>query len=360
MTPPVEMPNGAQALALALIDASRQPMLLFNGDLTVVGANRSFCAAFNVVSDRVGGCSLNQLGAGEWNQAELHLMLENVRSDSGEAGELEIDLRRRGIDTRRLIVNAQRVVQGDVATVLVLLTINDVTNARRVAEVNVSLLLEKDDLLRERAVLLQEMQHRIANSLQIIASILMLKARAVKSAETRRHLRDAHDRVMSVAAVQRHLQENLGDVEIRPYLTKLCESLAASMIRESRPLAINVGADEATISSHEAVSLGLIVTELVINALKHAFPNGRGGVIAVSYEATPNGWALSVEDDGVGRPPEPPVRKAGLGTTVVEALGRQLGGVVTISDTMPGTKIVLAHLKAGKIKSEAAGVGVAV
>ncbi|HWE98599.1 MAG TPA: histidine kinase dimerization/phosphoacceptor domain -containing protein [Caulobacteraceae bacterium] len=356
MTTPVEKPTAAQALALALIDASQQPMLLFDGALNLVGASRSFRATFGLSRDQVAGNSLRQLGSGEWDQAELQLMLENVRSDGAEAGDLEIDLKRAGSEARRLIVNAQTVVQGDASGVLVLLTINDVTATRRVEEVNISLLLEKDGLLRERAVLLQEMQHRIANSLQIIASILMLKARAVKSAETRRHLRDAHDRVMSVAAVQRHLQENLGDVEIRPYLTKLCESLAASMIRESRPLAIHVRADEAVISSHQAVSLGLIVTELVINALKHAFPNGRGGVIDVGYDVTPDGWVLSVEDDGVGRPTEPPIRRAGLGTTVVEALARQLGCDVTVSDAALGARIVLAHVEVAKPTLEAAGV----
>ena len=81
------------------------------------------------------------------------------------------------------------------------------------------------------------MQHRIANSLQIIASIILMKARTVQSEETRLHLQDAHSRVMSIAAVQEHLHASgiSGPVEITPYLSKLCETLATSMIGDNRP-----------------------------------------------------------------------------------------------------------------------------
>src|SRR6478735_6354457 len=141
------------------------------------------------------------------------------------------------------------------------------------------------------------MQHRVANSLQIIASILMLKARTVQSDETRLHLQDAHHRVMSVAAVQEHLQAT-GHGEqfpIAPYLSRLCETLASSMIGEDRPLRVEVRAGAGGVSSTEAVSIGLIVTELVINALKHAFSqSSAAGVIVVGYEAAGTSWRLTV------------------------------------------------------------------
>jgi chemotaxis protein methyltransferase CheR len=114
------------------------------------------------------------------------------------------------------------------------------------------------------------MQHRVANGLQIIASILLLKARTVQYEKTRLHLQDAHQRVMSVATVQQQLQASgLNEsIEIGPYLLKLCDSLAKSMIGDRRPLSISVQATAGAAVSDEAVSLGLIVTELVINALK--------------------------------------------------------------------------------------------
>src|SRR5437763_15301811 len=96
----------------------------------------------------------------------------------------------------------------------------------------------KDELLRQKDLLLREMNHRINNSLQIIASILLLKAYTVQSAETRRHLQDAHERIMSVAAVQEQLHPTPfgAQIEAKSYLTKLCESLAASMIIDDQPV----------------------------------------------------------------------------------------------------------------------------
>jgi two-component sensor histidine kinase len=106
-------------------------------------------------------------------------------------------------------------------------------------------LRQKDALLREKDVLLEELQHRVANSLQIIAAIILMKSRAVESAETRLHLQDAHNRVMSVAAVQQHLHVSgtSGPIEMAPYPSKLCESLTTSMISNNRPITLTVSTE---------------------------------------------------------------------------------------------------------------------
>jgi two-component sensor histidine kinase len=217
----------------------------------------------------------------------------------------------------------------------VLLAIEDVTQ-RRDAE------REKDELLQQKESLLQEMQHRVANSLQIIASILLLKARTVQSEETRLHLQDAHQRVMSVATVQQQLlASGLNErIEIGPYLSKLCDSLAASMVGERRPLSIKVQATSGRAVSSEAVSLGLIVTELVINALKHGFQGQEEGEILVSYDAQDSGWRLSVADNGSGpREAGNESPHAGLGTSIVEALAHQLKATVQKSGGRRGTTV---------------------
>ena len=106
---------------------------------------------------------------------------------------------------------------------------------------------------------------------------------------TRLHLMDAHQRVMSVAAVQQQLlASSRGEpIEIGPYLSRLCETLAALMTDDSRPISLKVQAEGGTASSAEAVSISLIVTELVINAFKHAFVGDRtAGFLVVTYEAT--------------------------------------------------------------------------
>jgi chemotaxis protein methyltransferase CheR len=228
-----------------------------------------------------------------------------------------------------MLLNARRVFDEDGSASAILLAIEDVTRRREAEH-------EKDELLQQKEILLQEMQHRVANSLQIIASILMLKARTVQSEETRLHLQDAHQRVMSVATVQQQLHASgLNErIEIGPYLTKLCASLAASMIGDRRPIFIEVKATSGSGTSSEAVSLGLIVTELVINALKHGFPEGDEGEILVSYDGEHSGWRLSVADNGSGAKEttddEPP--HVGLGTSIVEALAHQLKATVHKTD----------------------------
>lgn len=346
------MPNAttraatATSLARALLETSHLPLLLFDSDLRVVSATRSFFTAFALADDQIQGRLLGEIGAGEWDIPEIRQLLDDSIRGEATPGDHEADLTHPDATPRRLVVNVQNIVYDDKLNARVLLTVNDVTEVRRIAALNMALLLEKDALLQDRETLLQEMQHRVANSLQIIASVLMLKARTVTSEETRLHLHDAHDRVMSVAAVQTLLQTTLGDVEVGPYLTKLCESLATSMIRDSRPLTLTVQADPARVTSHEAVSLGLVVTELVINALKHAFPGDRGGRVTVTYENDATGWALSVADDGVGRKPVLAVRKGGLGTVIVGSLAKQLGALVVITDNQPGSRVSLECLAA--------------
>src|SRR3546814_16085398 len=108
---------------------------------------------------------------------------------------------------------------------------------------------------------------------------------------------------MSIAILQQQLAaSSLGDVELRSYFTQLCESLSASMIHDHDRVSIAVTADGSAVHADISVSLGLIVTELVINALKHAFPGDRGGKILVSSNSNGSDWELSVSDNGLGTP----------------------------------------------------------
>lgn len=328
-------------LARALIDASNLPLLLFDGDQRLITASRAFRTAFDIPTAETDGWTLADLGDGAWDTAQLRNLLASALSDGDDAGPYETDLLRPGYEPRRLVLKVQLVDHGGVQGRWILLAVEDVTQARLADQQIMTLLLEKDALLRERAMLLSEMQHRIANSLQIIASVLQLKARAAATPEGRAQLLDAHDRVMSVAAVQRHLELGAGEVEVGPYLTKLCESLESAMVGEGRATILTVRADFAVVSSHEMVRLGLITAELVINALKHAFPEGRDGRVAVAYDLGSAGWTLSVTDDGVGRAPQVPGERVGLGAGVVASLARQLRARVELTDANPGARIAI-------------------
>ena len=219
-----------------------------------------------------------------------------------------------------------------------MLAATDVTPARLAEK-------QKDDLVHEKQVLLQELQHRVANSLQIIASVLMQSARRVQSDETRLHLHDAHSRVMSIAMLQKQLAvTQLKSVELRVYFTDLCRSISASMIDDPKRLRLEAVVDDTSTNSDVSVSMGLIVTELVINAIKHAFPDRTtGGKIIVSFASDGEAWLLSVADNGTGMPVSKKRGKPGLGTGIVEALSKQLDANVTVLDAKPGTLVEVRH-----------------
>jgi PAS domain S-box-containing protein len=328
-----------QTLAEAIVDTVREPLVVLDRDLRVVAANRSFYRTFGVEPQTTLGQMFYELGNGEWNIPALRKLLEDVIPKRHTVEAYEVEHEFPTIGRRTMLLNARQVFDEEHPDLALLLAIEDVTQ-RHDAE------REKDELLRQKDVLLQEMQHRVANSLQIIASILLLKSRMVQSEETRLHLQDAHQRVMSVATVQQQLQASgLGDrIEIGPYLSKLCDSLAKSMIGERRPLSLKVQATAGAAVSSQAVSLGLIITELVINALKHAFPGRRKGEILVRYDADGVDWRLSVSDNGVGRPDEAHERvRIGLGTSIVEALAHQLDARVEVSSGPQGTIASIIH-----------------
>jgi two-component sensor histidine kinase len=325
------------ASTLAVIASSNEPLLFLKADLTVIAASASFCRAFEINPASVAGRRLTDVGAGEWSMPQLSLLLTATASGGARIEAYEIDLIRKDKSPRHLVLNARPLDDGEKGNIRLLLAITDVTFARAEAR-------QKDDLIREKAILLQEVQHRVANSLQIIASVLMQSARRVQSEEARGHLQNAHHRVLSIAAVQRHLSvSGLNDVALRPYFVQLCESLGASMIQDPRPLSIVVTVDDSKVAAGVSVSLGLIVTELVINAIKHAFPDDRRGKIEVGYRSQGQNWTLSVSDDGVGMPTGKNAGKPGLGTGIVEALGKQLGGRIQVADASPGTAFTLVH-----------------
>ena len=327
----------ALSLMLAVIASSNAPQVLLDGDLKVIAASASFCRAFQIDPENVPGSRFSALGHGEWDVPQLSSLLEGTASGAAEVEAYEFDLNREGQQPRLLILNARKLDYDDKEHPRVLLAIADVTEARASERL-------KDDLLREKAILLQEVQHRVANSLQIIASILLQSARKVQSDETRGHLQDAHSRLMSIAAVQRHLAASrLGKVELRAYFVQLCKSLGASMIHDPRVLTIEVVVDDSVTDADVSVSLGLIVTELVINALKHAFPGHRAGKIVVAYGSQGPNWTMSVSDNGVGMAAGSESPKSGLGTNIVEALAKRLDAKVQVAGANPGTAVSIIH-----------------
>jgi two-component sensor histidine kinase len=191
-------------------------------------------------------------------------------------------------------------------------------------------LAEQTELLNEKEVLLKEIHHRVKNNLQIISSLLKLQTNRVTDTQTLQILADSQARVRSMALIHEKLyqSESLAKIDIGEYVKSLTADLFRSYRHNFSGIQLKVQADEVELDLDRAVTCGLILNELMTNALKYAFPDGRNGTIWVELRANPGRiLSLRVADDGVGIPANSEIRNAkSLGLQLVNSLVGQLDG----------------------------------
>jgi two-component system, sensor histidine kinase PdtaS len=185
-------------------------------------------------------------------------------------------------------------------------------------------------------LLLKELAHRTKNNLLLVISLLSMQARLKTNPETRQALEKAVARIRAIASAHEHFQpvERNGRVEMSAYLEKLCEHLADAL-RDVRPIAVRVDAIKVHLPTEQAVPVGLIVNELVTNAMKHAFPDDRAGTIHVTLSLQ-SGLTLLVRDDGVGCCMD---GRTGMGMRLVRLLAQQLGARIAWEQREGGCEV---------------------
>jgi two-component sensor histidine kinase len=195
--------------------------------------------------------------------------------------------------------------------------------------------------LHDKNELFREVHHRVRNNLQIISSLVRMKLRQTRSEEIKKGYTDILGRVDAIALVHDALyaSDELTKVPVSDYLKKLCGSLVQLRGREDK-VSIRLEAEDADISLDKAVTLGLITTELVTNALKHAFPDGRRGEILVRFSCKSRQCTLVVSDDGVGLANQQFDLQSRSGLRLVASLALQLGAELR-ETSEPGTTIHL-------------------
>lgn len=178
---------------------------------------------------------------------------------------------------------------------------------------------------RDKDLLLQEMSHRVKNKFAMIASMIELQGRNTTVTETRAALDSIGARVRVITSIHDSLQLSRmeGMVNVRTYLDGLCHSLEKTL-QNLRPVRISLTCAEVILPPEKALPLGLIVNELVTNAVKYAFPDDRDGYVDVRLDRREGVLEISVSDNGVGCPHDMAV--GGLGTKIVRLLAAQLGG----------------------------------
>src|ERR1700710_1844392 len=201
-------------------------------------------------------------------------------------------------------------------------------------------------LAAEREVLLREVNHRVGNSLQIIASLLHLQANSSTQDDVKAALTNAMGRVAAVAQVHRRLytSHDLKNVMLNQYLDALLEDLRRSA-EGNRMSRLTLKAEPVEIDPDRAVSIGIIVNELVMNAVKYAYPNGAGP-IHVDLHAQGDNLELAISDDGVGLNVKTDPRSTGMGQRIVTAMAQKLDAGVERDPNHAGTRIVLRFRRA--------------
>ena len=183
--------------------------------------------------------------------------------------------------------------------------------------------------LAEKETLLKETHHRVKNNMQVISSLLNLQARYLKDPESIEVFKDSQQRIRSMALIHEKLyqSENLARVDFGNYIRQLAAALVGSHQKQPGQVAIRTEIESIEFDLKTSIPLGLIINELVSNALKHAFPDGRTGAITIGLRRTAEGFLLTVGDTGVGIPGETEIHHAkSMGFQLVSLLTRQLDG----------------------------------
>ena len=324
-----------KVIPLDVVESIREGLLVLDSDLTIRFANRSFCQTFAVAAEDTVGRKLYDLGNGQWDIPKLRTALETIISGQKTIEAFEVDQFFPSIGRRVMVLNARKVYRPGNKIQQVLLAIDDVTERVR---------LEREHAVAHQRIgmLLQEMTHRVKNSLQSIAAMVMIEARSHKSGEGKAALERVSHRIDALGQLYSKLSKSdaVETVDAATYLDDLCRDLLASVNKEGgTSIVLKTDIESELLPTDEAIPIGLIVNELVTNALKYAFPSETRGTVMVTLKRVPGALRLTVADDGKGVD----IRRAnsGLGGRLVEGFAQQLGGQVERESSSQGTTVHL-------------------
>ena len=263
---------------------------------------------------------------------------------SGERCEVEYRLKSHSGDFRWHLARALPVRNPYGEIVQWLATCTDIDDLKQAEE---DLAHHRDELashanklaqaLEDREILFKEVHHRVKNNLQVICSLVRMQANRVADPAAKSALEDTYNRIFSIGLVHEVLygDQEAAELDVAVYLNRLCAMLDRVYAASERGISLQVEAT-GSLDLVRSVPVGLLVNELLSNALKHAFPDGRGGTVRLCFSAG-DAYELMVSDDGVGMPANAEEQRTGsLGLTIIRALVQQLGATVE-RGTGPGT-----------------------
>jgi two-component system, sensor histidine kinase PdtaS len=310
------------SLLAAVLTAQTDPILVCGADGTVVRANPA--ASANWGFDPTGWH-----GAGVMDKLGIPGGFDASLTKKALLGETAINEEQRAGD--RIFETSSAPMRDAAGRILGAVVVShDVTRRRRMKEALESTVRELESALEEKTVLLKEVHHRVKNNLAVISSVLGMKAEVTVIPEAQRALAESQQRVQSIALIHEHLygRDHLNRINFSEYAEELLKRLQEVYVGEPRRITIRSQVEAIELGVDRAMPCALILNELVSNACKHGFPNGRSGEVRVGFrESEPGALELSVENDGIGCPPPPEAGNGNsLGLRIVHILARQLDG----------------------------------
>jgi PAS domain S-box-containing protein len=322
-----------KVVPLDVVETIREGLLVLEPDLTIRFANRSFCQTFAVTREETIGSKLYELGNGQWDIPKLRAALDTIIAGRKTIEAFEVDQLFPSIGRRVMMLNARKVYRPGNKIRQILLAIEDVTERVK---------LEREHVIAHQriAMLMQELTHRVKNSLQSIAAMVIIEARSHKSGEGKAALERVSHRIDALGQLYSKLSKSdtVEAVDAATYLDELCRDLVAS-VQGDTSIVLKTDIESELIPTDQAIPIGLIVNELVTNAVKYAFPNETKGTVMVTLKRVPGELRLTVADDGKGV--DPGRADSGLGGRLVEGFAQQLGGQVERESGSQGTTVRL-------------------
>jgi PAS domain S-box-containing protein len=293
-------------------------------------ANEGFCEMTGYAAEEVLGRTSVDLNI--WVRLEDRERLVREMTRHGSVKNMEAEFRRK--DGTVLVGQmSARIIETDGAPCIVNI-VRDVTERKRAEE-------QIRASLAEKIVLLKEIHHRVKNNMQIISALLELQSDSIADEASRRFISESQNRIRSMALVHEKLyhSESFASINFGDYIESLTQYLFSCFVKDPDLIELKVEAGDFSMVIDEAIPCGLIVNELVSNSLKHAFPGGRKGEIAVRCRYEEGGHiTLTVSDTGVGLPPALDIRNSDtLGLQLVTMLSKQLRGEVVVDGGTGGT-----------------------
>src|SRR6202162_140266 len=302
-------------LTQSIVDTIRDPLVVLENDMTIVTASKAFLTIFGITQADAHGRRVSELGQHQWDVPALRNLMEKVLPENKPIESFEIEDDFPGLGRRIFNLNARKISRPENHVHRMLLVFEDVTD-RKQRE-------------RDAQMLTNEISHRIKNNLQLIVGLIAYEARSMPQPSVQGY-NAMQARIGAIAQLYDLIsQSSRGQtVAVDAYLREIAKTMSASLLGNTSGIKIEVNAETLYIDPDRAVPFGLLVNELATNAIKHAFPHGKGHVM-LSVEKISDQMELTVADDGVGIKVQDLAKiPEKRGSEYVAIFVRQLGGTI--------------------------------